>query len=174
MVYKMKILLSDITEDGLDLDFEEALESGSLRLLSPVRAMLRVDKVGSEVLVKGEIRASVGLQCSRCLKDFSSDADVSIDVVYHPVEELKGEERYEVGKDELDMDFYRGDELDIEGLMLEQILLSVPMKPLCSRSCKGICPKCGADLNVKTCSCEIREIDPRLAVLKKIYGDRKE
>ncbi|GAB4412352.1 MAG: DUF177 domain-containing protein [Thermodesulfovibrionales bacterium] len=170
----MKILLSDISDEGLDLDVGETIESGSLRLLSPVRAVLRIDRVGSEVLVKGTITANIELQCSRCLRKFPKDAVVSVDVVYHPVEELKGEDRYEVGKDELNMGFYSGDELDIQELMLEQILLSVPMKPLCSESCKGICPKCGTDLNIKTCSCEIREMDPRLAVLKRIFGDRKE
>lgn len=166
----MKILLSDITDEGLDLEFEETLKG----LPSPLRAHLRIDKIGSEVFVKGEVMTTVEFQCSRCLKTFSRDMDVNVNVVYHPVEELKGEEKYEIKGDELDTGFYRGDELDIQDLVTEQILLNVPMKPLCSESCRGICPKCGADLNLNTCTCEMKEIDPRLAVLKKLFDEGKE
>ncbi len=172
----MKILLSDITDDGLDLEleFEEPLVSEPLRLLSPVKARLRIEKVSSEVFAKGEVSAAIELQCSRCLKKFSKTIEANVNVVYHPVEELKGEEKHEIKEDELDMGFYKGEELDVHDIVTEQIILSVPMKPLCSESCKGICPKCGADLNVNTCSCGMKEPDPRLAVLKKLINDRKE
>lgn len=170
----MKIVLSEITEEGLEIDFEEAFPAGPLRWLSPVKAKLRIDKVGSEVFAKGEVGAEIELQCSRCLRKFPKDIAVSISVVYHPLEELAGEEKHEIKEDELDMGFYKGDELDIYDLVQEQIMLSVPMKPLCSEACKGLCPKCGADLNATTCSCEKREEDPRLAVLKKFFEERKE
>ncbi len=170
----MKILLSDITDEGLELDFEETVESEALKILSPARVMLRVDKVGSEVFIRGEVKTEIGLQCGRCLRNFSSGIAAGINVVYHPVEELKGEERHEIKGDELDTGFYKGEELDLQELILEQILLSVPMKPLCSESCKGICPKCGTDLNVDMCACESREPDARLAVLKKLLDERKE
>jgi uncharacterized protein len=99
---------------------------------------------------------------------------MNINVVYHPVEELRGEEKHEVREDELDMGFYRDDELDIQDLVAEQILLNVPMKPLCSESCRGICPKCGTDMNVNPCRCEQKKTDPRLAVLKKLLEEGKE
>lgn len=170
----MKILLSDITEDGLDLEFEETLVLETLRLLSPAKAKLRIEKVSSEVLAKGRVSTSIELQCSRCLKKFSKAVEANVNVVYHPLEELKGEEKHEIKEDELDMGFYKGEELDVQEIVTEQIILSVPMKPLCSESCKGICPKCGTDLNVGTCACVTKEPDPRLAVLKKLINDRKE
>jgi uncharacterized protein len=116
----------------------------------------------------------VELQCSRCLRNFPRDIDMNIHVVYHPVEELRGEEKHEVREDELDMGFYSDDELNIQDLVVEQILLNVPMKPLCSESCRGICPKCGTDMNVNPCRCEQKEADPRLAVLKKLLEEGKE
>lgn len=170
----MKILLSDIPDDGLDLEFKEAIVSEPLHLLSPVKATLRIEKVSSEVFAKGEVSTAIELQCSRCLEKFSKVLDLNVNVVYHPLEELKGDEKYEIKEDELDMGFYKGEELDVHDILMEQIILSVPMKPLCSESCKGICPKCGTDLNVSTCSCETKEPDPRLAVLKKLINDRKE
>ncbi len=170
----MKIVLSEITEEGLDIDFEETFTAGPLRLLSPVRAKLRIDKVGSEVLARGELVSDIELQCSRCLASFSKDVSINVNVVYHPLEELTGEEKHEIKEDELDMGFYKGDELDIHDLVQEQIMLSVPMKPLCKENCRGLCPRCGADLNVTGCTCEQREPDPRLAVLKKLLDDGKE
>ncbi len=169
----MKIVLSDITDEGLTLDFEETFTSESLCLPSPASVALRVEKIGAEVLVKGKVGTRVELQCSRCLRNFQRDMDVPINVVYHPVEELKGDERHEIRDDELDMGFYEGDELDVHDLVLEQILLNVPMKPLCSEACKGICPKCGVDLNMKACNCESREPDPRLEVLKKLLEGKE-
>jgi len=170
----MKILLSDITDEGLDLAFEETPSSEALNLRSPVRVALRIDKIGPEVFARGNVRTSIELQCGRCLRSFVKDMDVSINVVYHPVEELKEQEKHEIKDDELDMGFYQGDELDVQDLVTEQLLLNVPMKPLCSESCKGICPDCGADLNAGTCACERKETDPRLEVLKKLLDNGKE
>ncbi|MGD0884855.1 MAG: DUF177 domain-containing protein [Thermodesulfovibrionales bacterium] len=170
----MKVLLSDIADEGLDIAFEETFEAGPFKLLSPVKALLHIDKVNAEVLVQGTMQTLLELQCSRCLKAFSKEAGLDVNVVYHPVEELKGEERHEIKDDELDTGFYQGDELDIQELVREQIILNIPIKPLCSESCKGICPKCGTDVSADTCTCEEKDLDPRLAVLKKLLNERKE
>jgi uncharacterized protein len=170
----MKIVLADITDEGLDLTFEETLEPGPYKPLTPVKAALHVDKFGHEVFVRGTVRALLELECSRCLKVFPFESDSGVDVVYHPLEELGGEERHEIKDDELDTDFYRGDEVDIGDLVKEQVILSIPLKPLCSESCRGICPSCGTDLSTDTCTCETRETDPRLEILKQLLDKGKE
>ncbi len=162
----MKVLISEIPEKGLDLELRETIENDVI--LSPVVARLRLEKVGNEVVVKGNLRADIKLQCSRCLKEFCSELSVPVDVVYHSVEELKGEDKHEVRVEELNTDFYSGEEMDLLALMEEQLVLNLPMKPLCAELCKGICPKCGTDLNVNECSCNIKEIDSRFDVLKKL------
>jgi uncharacterized protein len=162
----MKILISEIPIEGLDIDLQEAIESDTIS--SPVKVRLKIEKIGAEVMVRGDLSAEVKLQCSRCLKEFYKTLSVPVEVVYHPVEELKGEERHEITSDELDMDFYSGDEFDLAGLVEEQIMLNIAMKPLCSDSCKGICSECGADRNVETCKCVVKNTDPRLAELKKL------
>lgn len=154
----MKVLISDIPEEGLDLELDE----------EGVKAHLNIQKVGTEVVVRGDLRADVELQCSRCLKDFESMISVPVDVVYHPVEELRGEDKHEIKSEELDMGFYSGEKLDLLDLVREQITLNLPMKPLCNDLCKGICVKCGMDLNIGNCSCSKEDIDPRLEVLKKL------
>ncbi|HAM49975.1 MAG TPA: hypothetical protein DCP92_04510 [Nitrospiraceae bacterium] len=170
----MKVLLSEIADEGLEIEVEETFEAGPFKLLCPVKASLHIDKVSSEVLVQGTMQTLLELQCSRCLKAFSQEADLYVNLVYRPIEELKGEERHEIKDDELDTGFYQGDELDIQDLIREQILLNIPIKPLCSESCMGICPKCGTDLIVDSCTCGQRDVDPRLAVLKKLLDEGKE
>jgi uncharacterized protein len=164
----MKILISEIPDEGLDIENDEYVESDIIR--SPVRINLRVEKVGTEVMISGSLAAETDLQCSRCLNNFHNVLTVPVNVVYHPVDELREEEHHEVAADELDMDFYTGDELDIQTLINEQIVLALPMKPLCSDTCKGICPQCGKDLNVEPCDCSRHAIDSRLEVLKKFIS----
>ncbi len=170
----MKILIPDIPEEGLDIDISEEIKTDYPRLLSPVSASLHVDKVGDEVLLRGRLSTKIELRCSRCLKDFEREVNIDVDVVYHSLSELKGEEKYEIKEDELDTGFYLEDEIDLDELLLEQIILNIPMKPLCSEFCKGLCPRCGKDLNTEECNCERMGIDPRFERLKRLFNDRKE
>jgi uncharacterized protein len=162
----MKIIVSEIPVEGLDIELRETIKSDASSF--PARAQMKIKKVGAEVVISGTIEADLELQCSRCLKDFRSMLTIPVNVVYNPVEILKGEDKHELKVDELDMGFYSGDELDLLDLVKEQIILNLSMKPLCSESCKGICLKCGTDLNANTCSCTDKGTDPRLEVLKKL------
>src|SRR3972149_4352123 len=152
----MKIIVSEIPLEGLDVEFQETIKSDASSF--PAQAQMKISKVGTELVINGKIEADVELQCSRCLKDFRNVLTVPVNVMYNPVENLKSEEKHEL----------KVDELDLSDLVKEQIILNLPMKPLCNNSCKGICLQCGADLNSVNCSCSERGIDPRLEVLKKL------
>ena len=62
--------------------------------------------------------------------------------------------------------------LDLDQLLTEDILLDMPSKFLCRPDCKGICPVCGKNRNLEDCSCQQREVDPRLAALQSLLEDR--
>ena len=83
----MKVLIPDIPKEGLNIEVQEAIESDTIS--SPVKARMKIEKVGAEVMVKGDLAVEVKLQCSRCLKEFYRTLSLPVDVVYHPVEELK-------------------------------------------------------------------------------------
>lgn len=161
----MKIVIADIPDEGLEVDIEERVEVEDVSLSGPVISQLSLNKVATEIIITGRLKAEMELQCSRCLKDFTQGLDIPVNVVYHPVEDVAGE-KHALKDEELDLGFYQGEELDLQELLKEQILLNTQMKPLCSERCKGICPKCGKDLNTGQCSCSQKEIDPRLEVLK--------
>ncbi len=169
----MKFIISEIPDEGIELELTENIDCESLNILTPVRALIKLDRRGAEVIAKGVITANVEMQCSRCLENFTTHIKSRFSAVYYPAKEIDNEEHYELTGDELDTGFYEDDIFDTDELIKEQLLLNVPMKPLCADKCVGLCLKCGADLNEGRCDCEFSEIDPRLAVLKQLL-QRKE
>lgn len=170
----MRLIVSDIPEDGLQQESDVPVVTGENAEPDIAHASLRFLKVGKSVLVEGSVHISVSMRCSRCLGDFSCPLDISFEEEYTPSEELGSEGEHELTGSELNLGFYANDEIDTEELVKEQILLAVPMKPLCSEECKGICPDCGLNLNEGTCKCRREEIDPRLAPLERFMKSNKD
>jgi len=169
----MKIAIEDIPEEGLEVRVEEKIKLDEVSLISPVEGELSLYKNGTQISITGRLRTGMELQCGRCLKEFEGNVDMPVNVVYHPLGELESD-RHELKDDEMDMGFYEGAELDLAELAKEQVLLGLPMKPLCDENCKGICPVCGIDLNTGACSCNREEVDPRMEPLRKFLEKRKE
>jgi uncharacterized protein len=158
------------------------------RLTGPVELVMTIRKDDDLFRLVGQIRGSLELACSRCLEPFAFPLDPSFDLRYLPQhlnmsgggsdEAGAADDRGaddddedgapvggEVGGDDLTTAFYRDDQIDLVQLIREQILLAIPMKPLHSEACKGLCANCGANLNETTCTCKTEWIDPRLAPL---------
>lgn len=98
--------------------------------------------------------------CARCAAELERTLQV-------PVERnvaIRGQLQDDDTDDYLIVD---GEVLDLEPLVFEEIYLNMPMRELCSEDCRGLCPKCGKNLNEGPCSCPEREPDPRLAILSK-------
>lgn len=168
----MKLNIEQISDDGLELDYQEPAESfsylrgdsGELAVNAPVRVTLLARKSSGGVTVKGNIRGTVTLSCSCCLITFSED--ISHDFYYNCLPEAAMEEVEELSNEDADTYYYSGGEIDVTALVQEQVALSVPLRPLCKEDCKGLCPKCGADLNQGECGCQKEPVDIRLAALK--------
>ena len=169
----MKIVISEIPEEGIDVEFNENITLESVKTASPLHAVLNIRTIGSEVLVNGMLDGELELVCSRCLNVYTMRVRPQINVVYEPSEVINKEEHHKLKSDELDTGFYKNDTLDTDEVMVEQLLLDLPMKPLCSPECKGICPKCGADLNVLSCNCDASEKDTRLKVLEQLLKKKE-
>jgi len=169
----MKIVISEIPEEGMDVELNENISLESVKTASPLHAVLNMRTIGSEVLVNGMLEGKVELLCSRCLNAYTMQVRPQINVVYEPSEVINKEEHHKLKSDELDTGFYKNDTLDTDEVLVEQLLLNLPMKPLCSPECKGICPKCGADLNVSNCDCSVSEIDTRLKVLEQLLKKKE-
>ena len=121
------------------------------------------------VHVDGLLSGTLVLSCARCAGAFPFEVERSVHAVLvldqPSVDE--GEEE-ELERSELDESFLDGEHIDLLELAREQVLLSLPEKPLCRDECRGLCPRCGVDLNHESCSCESNTVDPRMAVLAKL------
>jgi uncharacterized protein len=167
-----EIEISRITEDGLDFapELGEAWfrhwqeEVPGLEFTGPgaIHGAVHLEKHGREILFRGHLEGTLPLSCSRCLEAYEAPVAADFDILLEPGPEPAVPEE-ELSADELDVDFYQGDVIDLEKYFREQILLMVPLKPLCAETCKGICPGCGADLNREPCRCQAEETQSPLA-----------
>ncbi|HEV7645396.1 MAG TPA: DUF177 domain-containing protein [Pyrinomonadaceae bacterium] len=124
--------------------------------------------------IAGSIKTKAEISCSRCLKPMESDIDISFKSSFVPAEFETREKEVEVGGDDLNIEFYEGDEIDLAQLIREQIILNSPQIALCKPDCAGLCEKCGGNKNEKRCDCSEREIDPRLKVLENLTREKKD
>lgn len=174
----MLVKVSDIPAEGLkvvlkeDATTLEGLDDG-MKLSGDATAAFQLKAVGQTVLVTGSVEGTLELECSRCGKvfPFGVKSDVRFDM--NPVESLGREEEKELEGSELDVEFYSGGEIDLGGLVAEQLVLAVPMKPLCSEDCRGVCQYCGSDLNQGECGCEAQAGHIGMAGLKELLEKMK-
>ena len=167
----MKLELSRIrqAEDRFDRTFsqsEVAQEGDMYRIVAPVHLAFDIHKDKDKFRLVGNVRTDLELACSRCLEPFRMSVDIAFDQRYLPQSEATAEAEIEVEEDDLETSFYQDEQIDLNELMREQFYLALPMKPLCTEDCKGLCPQCGTNLNTGTCDCAPVWEDPRLAALK--------
>lgn len=143
-----------------------AAPGDAFRVAAPVDLAFDIYKDKDQYRLVGRVQTTLELPCSRCLEPFPWPVDSSFDLRYQPHALNAGEGEREIEEDDLTTAFYENETIDLGQLMREQFYLSLPMKPLCSDDCKGLCPTCGTNLNKSTCDCKPAWEDPRLAVLK--------
>ena len=143
----------------------EAVE-GMYRVAAPVRLGFDIDKDGVRFRLVGQVATTLEMTCSRCLEPFQVPVAAGFDLRYVPHSQNVGEGEREIEEDDLATAYYEGETIDLGQLMREQFFLVLPMKPLCSEGCRGLCLQCGANLNQEDCGCRPAWEDPRLAALK--------
>ena len=123
-----------------------------------------------EYVADGTASFTADLECSRCVEAFPFANTSTFHVRFQPRPQVarEGEEIEITDKEELDVEFYSQRTIPLRDLALEQIQLSIPMKPLCEESCLGLCPNCGANLSREECSCKTSVADERWGALKDI------
>ncbi|HOP39719.1 MAG TPA: DUF177 domain-containing protein [Geobacteraceae bacterium] len=132
----------------------EAQEDGDCTFLEPLQLDFTVEKGFGRIRVHGRVATRVRLACSRCLVDYDTDLVSTFTVFYTKSSEMPVEEEVALTEEDLVSAPYDGDYIDFTSEIEEQVLLEIPYKPLCHDDCKGLCAKCGADLNAGDCGCE--------------------
>lgn len=149
-----------------DLDRPEVANVGKATIDGSVRA----GDLDDEYIAEGAVTFDADLTCSRCADPYpiANRSDFHVRFRPRPAAFEENEEVEITDQEELDVEFYTERVLPLRELALEQIQLSIPMKPLCEESCLGLCPTCGANRLRERCSCETPGIDARWGALKDI------
>jgi uncharacterized protein len=174
MSKSLKINVVTIPEEGLNIDFsgdnkwfqESFTQSDEIGFtLQKVDVVFNITITDGNVFIKCRLFATLCIACSRCLEDVI--LSVSGDFAY-TMEPMKTDTREEVelAPEELETSYYQGDFIDLAPIIYEQIILQIPIKSLCAEDCKGLCFRCGTNLNKVSCDCSLEVIDERLAILK--------
>lgn len=163
----MNINIAEVVEDQkkmLELNIEEKIDKISylgdeVVFIKPVTFDGNIIKQNGEILLKGIVQGIAKFFCYRCLKEFEQKISSNI------FEKLINAKDSDPA---LEDDFYAIDNnmINITEIIEDALILSLPMKIICNEGCKGLCPICGTDLNLNTCTCNDNKIDPRLAKLK--------
>jgi uncharacterized protein len=152
------IKLSDI-EDKLVLKGEminsafKNLEERQFTVEAPVLFELLVKKQEDSIRIAGPVKSTVIMTCSRCLEEFSCSIDTYLDIKLAPKGLVPQATEAELRQDDMDIYYYDGDEIDLDPFIYDEVLLNVPVRPLCREDCAGICHSCGKNRNVEPCSC---------------------
>ena len=143
-------------------------QAGECRFNGPVSVELNAGREMDHYRVEGTLSAPVSLVCSRCLADFERVVSSQFTIFFREGTGLGGDDEDEVELDERDLisAVFEGDEIDLLPEIGEQVALTIPLKPLCSETCKGLCPFCGVDLNVTVCGCGQEQAYSKFSALK--------
>jgi uncharacterized protein len=106
-----------------------------------------------DIRLAGNLRATLEVGCARCLEPVVRLVEYDFDLLYRPQGIDAGQEELPVSPSEAEIGYYSGDGLLLEDVLREQVLLALPMKTVCRDDCRGLCPQCGANLNLQACSC---------------------
>lgn len=156
-------VLNDLRQDGVIFD-------------SPFRVRLHVIRVAELIEIDGYVETVARLSCSRCLSEFDYPLSARFDMTFSrelpSVDDEEGKE-VELSAEEMGITLFEGDEINSDEALQEQVVMALPLHPLCSEGCKGICPQCGADRNLDDCSCAPEVFNPKFAALKGFKAEKK-
>jgi DUF177 domain-containing protein len=183
------IHIGSITDKGLIVEEQvdaQALpllnalaHEGSLSFAHPVHTRIRATLSNDAVLIDGTVQTTVRMACSRCLTPFAIDIESDFSATAMPETEAMADtaaaDDIELTADEMNVIIYHGDSIDLGHEISQQIIMALPFKPLCRETCKGLCSRCGADLNKAPCRCDLREKNSPFEVLKtRTFPKKKE
>lgn len=174
----MQINLSELfIREGKEKTYSQDIEmtifqapNGVYEVVSKEPVVLRIQNLGDRKLyMEGSAKLSLSIPCDRCLEPVLTPFELTIS------ETLDLSQSEEERAEELnEQPYLSGYNLDLDQLVGNELLLSLPMKVLCDENCKGICNRCGTNLNRGDCECDKQSLDPRMSVIQDIFKQLKE
>jgi len=175
LMSKYFIDLKDLAHQKIS--FEASFESGvvdfgteNVRQVGSLDWSASAERTGDEIRIAGSLNTAVELCCSRCLEPARIPISKPFDLFFRQRDEEMFDEDEEIELTDIDTRtaFFTGTRLAITDILREQILLALPMKALCTVDCKGLCSRCGTNLNTGNCNCPKEEFSPHMDTLLEI------
>jgi uncharacterized protein len=176
VLYNVAQLLKSSIGDKRNYNIDEPFGTcDDVPFAGNVHGQVELTHVNQGIVVKAVLNAPLALECSRCLDSFGQDLDLSFEERFIPtIDVYSGLPVHEIEEDEDEEDVYIIDEhhvLDLHEAIRQQALINMPMQPLHSPDCAGLCPRCGINRNSQSCSCHADQpADPRLSTLATWFG----
>ncbi len=169
MIFDVALLKDAQTSFDFQVSPDEIdLEGETIKLKKAVEVVGKLKKGIAQTDVLGEISAEIEAECNRCLQSAEVTLDFPFEAVFVTPENYTQEKESELRIGDLEVSVFEGDKIDLTELVREQILLNLPTQVFCRKDCRGLCQKCGANLNLIDCNCKEEEIDPRWSALKNL------
>ena len=176
----MRVHLDEIKEKPAKLWYEvnpdqfpalaEINAKGECDFISSLIFDLTVSLSGKMVMVEGRFHTRVILTCSRCLAAFESPLETRFFLTFTPqstdAPAFGAQDDIELESEDIGLISFVGEEIDLKEALQEEVVMALPMQPLCKPDCKGLCTRCGADLNEGECGCNQKVINPQFAALQ--------
>ena len=169
----MKVDFRQVKPEGSEFVYSELSEELDLSVEAvefpePIEVEISGSKTGDELIFQGTVSTKVEAECARCMENFESEVSSKLQFVIQLLE-------ISHPQDSDDDDFVilpkTIQEYDISQRVREAILLELPLKPLCSETCLGLCPMCGVNLNDSNCDCTPDKSDERWDSLKQLFNE---
>ena len=179
------MLITPLELEREPLAVDERLPAAAMEYLPGVRqtgplevkgtADLLVEHRGAKEFVQDiRLRASYDgpfeLECARCLEPVAANLRGEFDLIFRPKDADTGAGERAISEEETEIGYYGENGLELEDVVREQVLLSLPSRTLCEEACKGLCASCGQNRNAGDCHCEEAPADPRWNALAGLAG----
>ncbi len=159
-----------LAADELNCQLAAAAVETTTSFVDSVLVNYRLSRITRRLVLDGEINSVLGLQCGLCLKDYRWPLQESFSLTLNLVdeEETLSTEELELDEEQINRLLVADGEVDLLPVLQEQVLVRLPLHPVCSDDCAGLCPYCGGDLNHTQCHCEPKPFNNRFGALKNI------
>lgn len=140
--------LGDLNSLGIDFKFDDSINFDG-----------QVINNSGILKLNGKLRVNYSTLCFRCLKEVTGSLDLTVNENFVAADKAEDVEAYT----------YESKFIEIDKVLVDNIILNIPMKQVCTQGCKGLCQRCGSDLNEKSCDCKDDDINPDMEALKNYF-----
>lgn len=161
MIIELKKIPDGISEIVFDHKVEEIASEADVK--GDVKVLAKVDKSEDQIIVNCKLDCKLEFECDRCCKEYLGKLSFQFNLYF-----LVGQENEDTEDDNTRYITFDTEKLDISNDVRDYLVTNMPLKRICKKGCKGLCSKCGNDLNEKECGCVIETNNPIWDKLKDI------